>query len=288
MAGEKQLPLAQWLPYKEDHNAGRGGRSFYFFDLDDNIIYMDTKIILFHKKNGLEIEISSGELARHIKKIGNSGPYADYYLDLNDATGSYRNFRDKLRLFGKQSIEIDLEKAIEKPEWEWHGPSWNHFFYAVLNERPVSIITARGHHPKTIKKALHILYRKGHLIKKPNILTIYPVSNPRLRKDMGDPDLKRPIALLKKEALHRSVETAFRKYGYNPNHRFGVSDDDPRNIEEITATLVEIKKKYPDNAFFVIDSSEGKIQKTEIFEDHILSSEKIELADALNYRLFDF
>ncbi|MBN2658146.1 MAG: hypothetical protein JXR86_13885 [Spirochaetales bacterium] len=290
----KQLPLAQWLPYKEDRNASHGGRSFYFFDLDDNILFMDTRIILFHKETNEEIEISSAELARNIKMIGKEGRFADYYLDLNDATGSYRNFRDKIfppwvrGRKRRQSIEIDLERAVEKPEWEWHGPSWNHFFYAVLNERPISIITARGHRSETIRRTLDLLHEKGHLLKRPNILTIYPVSNPQLRKKLGDPDLKRPIALLKKEALHRSVERAFKRYGYNPHHRFGVSDDDPRNIEEITATLVEIKRKYPQNAFFVIDSSGGKIQKTEIFEDHLIQSEKIELLDALNYKLFDF
>jgi hypothetical protein len=287
----KQLPLAQWLPYKEDRNARHGGRSFYFFDLDDNILFMDTKIFLFHKDTHLEIDISSGELAQNIKIIGKSGKYKDYYIDNHDTTGSFRNFRDKKKLpwkKDKQSIEIDLERVIKKPEWDWHGPSWNHFFYAVLNERPISIITARGHQPKTIKRTLNILYREGHLQKKPNLLSLYPVSQPHVRKDLGDREFKKSIAQLKKEALHRSVERAFQKYGYNPHHRFGVSDDDPHNIEEITATLVEIKKKYPSNAFFIIDSSGGNIQKTEIFENHLEQSEKIELGDALNYGLLDF
>ena len=291
---QKQLPLARWLPYKEDRNAIKGGRSFYFFDLDDNILLMDTKIVLFHKKTGREIEISSAELAQNIKTIGKSGKFADYYIIRNDAAGSYRNFQDRIippwegGSGRRQSIEVDLEKTLEKPEWDWHGPSWNHFFYAVLNGRPISIITARGHHPRTIKRTLNILYKKGYLLKKPNILTIYPVSNPQIRKKLGDPSLNKPIAILKKEALLRSVEKAFKKYGFNSHHRFGVSDDDPLNIEEITSTLVEIKKKYPENAFFVIDASEGKVQKTEIFEDHLIHSEKIDMADALNYRLFDF
>jgi hypothetical protein len=290
----RQLPLAQWLPYKEDRNARQGGRSFYFFDLDDNILFMDTKIMLFHKATGEEIQLSSGELARHVSDIGKTGKYRDYSVDPDDATGSYRNFRDRkiplLRhLAGeKQSIETDLEKALEKPEWDWHGPSWNHFFYAVLNGRPLSIITARGHKPRTIKRTLNILYRRGLLLKKPNILTIFPVSNPELRRELGDADLKTPIAQLKKKALHLSVERAFKKYGYNPYHRFGISDDDPHNLDAIKDTLIEIKRKYPRNAFFLIDSSGGKIQKTEIFEDHMVPSEKIELVDALNYSLFDF
>jgi len=292
--GNRQLPLAQWLPYKEDHNARRGGRSFYFFDLDDNILFMDTKIVLFHKENASEIEISTAELSLNIKTIGVSGKYKDYRIDPDDTVGSYRNFRDRKISFWRrwrgevQSIETDLIEALKKPEWDWHGPSWNHFFYAVLNGRPISIITARGHQEKTIKRTLNRLYHEGHLLKKPNILTIFPVSNPDLRKDLGGGDPDKPVSVLKKEALHRSVEKAFEKYGYSPYHRFGVSDDDPRNIDEITSTLVEIKKKYPENAFFVIDSSGGNIQKTEIFEDHLEESEKIELVDALNYQLFDF
>lgn len=290
----RQLPLAHWLPYKEDRNSRHGGRSFYFFDLDDNILFMDTKIILFKKNGGDEIEISSGELALHVSDIGKRGSYRDYRIDTDDRTGSYRNFRDRKipfykRLLGeRQSIERDLERALEKPEWDWHGPSWNHFFYAVLNGRPLSIITARGHEPGTIGRTLKTLYHRGHLLKKPNFLAIYPVSNPKLRAELGDPNLERPIALLKKEALHRSVESAFRKYGFNPHHRFGISDDDPHNIEEIKDTLVEIKRKYPQNAFFLIDSSGGTIQKTEIHEDRLEQSEKIDLVDALNYRLFDF
>jgi hypothetical protein len=51
---------------------------------------------------------------------------------------------------------------------------------------------------------------------------------------------------------------------------------------------VEVKKRYPRNSFFVIDSSRDRIQKTEIFPDHIERSKTIELSDALNYQLFDF
>ncbi len=291
---DNQLHLAQWLPYKEDRNAGLGGRSFYFFDLDDNILNMDTRIYLFHKEDNRQIEINSTILAEHSRTIGVSGPYRDYYVDNDDETGSYRNFRDHripLRRWirgDRQAIIHDLREAIAKPVWDWHGPSWNHFFYAVLNGRPLSIITARGHRPDTIRSALNLLYREGHLLKKPNFLSLFPVSNPRLRAEMGDPEKKLSVAALKKIALRQSVEMAFRKYGANPHHRFGVSDDDPRNIEEITGTLVEIKRLYPRNAFFVIDSSGGKIKKTEIFEDNLVESDGIDLADALNYQLFDF
>lgn len=284
---ERQLYLGDWLPYKEDRNAPFGGRSFYFFDLDDNILHLETKIVIFHREDGSEIEISSGELARQGAKVGKEGPYADYVFDYDDVSGSFRNFRDSR---WKQSPLIhDLAEALDKPVWDWHGPSWNHFFYAVLNRRPVSIITARGHHPRTIRKAMNLLYRRGHLLRKPNFLSVFPVTNPELRRrEFGDTDASRSVAELKYEALIRSVEMAFARYGASPHHRFGVSDDDPANIREISRALVQVKQRYPENSFFVIDSSGGKVKKTEIFEDHSIDSPEINLGDALNYQLFDF
>lgn len=292
---EQQLHLGDWLPYKEDRNAGKGGRSFYFFDFDDNILHLDTRLILFHRDDHSELEISSEDLSRYGADIGKKGPFGDYYIDNDDRTGSFRNFRDMPLNFRRlirrrpQTLTEDVRTALLKPVWDWHGPSWNHFFYAVLNRRPVSIITARGHSPRTLRNALNELTRQGHLYRRPNILSLYPVTNPRLRRRIfQDPEYRKPVSELKSLALFRAVEDAFRKYGRNPYHRFGVSDDDPANIREITNTLIQVKKRYPENAFFVIDTSGEGVQKTEIFPDHVESSRKIGLSDALNYQLFDF
>ncbi len=287
MAEQELSQGDDWLPYKEDRNASYGGRSFYFFDLDDNILHLDTPIILFHKETGAEREISSADLAAYGNTIGKSGPYGEFRFEQDDRTGSFRNFRDPP--FGPSPLVKDLERAIRQPVWEWRGPSWNHFFYAVLNRRPVSIITARGHRPESIKRALNLLYRRGELLKRPNFLSVFPVTNPLLRQRVfKDPHYARPVAELKYEALILAVENAFRRYGKNPHHRFGVSDDDPNNIREISRALVEVKRRYPQNSFFVIDSSGRSIQKTEIFEDHTEQSRTIDLSDALNYQLFDF
>jgi hypothetical protein len=290
----EQLQLAKWLPYKRDRNSDQGGRSFYFFDFDDNIMHLETKIIIFSKKDNSELELSSGELALEQGRVGKSGAYKDYYFNFNDEVGSFKYFRDNsLGLFerlrgAKQSLLEDVETALEKPAWEWHGPSWNHFFYAVLNDRPISIITARGHEPKTFQKVLLQLWKKKYLLKKPNILSIYPVTNPGVRDCLGDRERKLLVSELKRIALIHSVEKAFKIYGNNPAHRFGVSDDDKANILQIESALAELKTRYPQNCFFVIDTSGGKIGKTEVFADHQEPSEEIELADALNYQLFDF
>ena len=293
MSGD-QLQLEQWLPYRSDRNAEHGGRSFYFFDLDNNIMHLRTTIVLFHKETREKVYIMPDELAKEEDSVGKSGRYRDYYFDETESTGSFQNFRDHplslgARLRGEKQLLIrDIEEAMERPVWEWHGPSWNHFFYAVLNRRPISIITARGHRPRSLALSLNRLYQGGHLPRRPNILSLYPVTNPKVRRQLGDGNYTKRVAELKRIALFESIKLAFRKYGQNPHHRFGISDDDPRNVREITQALVEIKREYPANAFFVIDSSGGRVQKTEVFTDRIETSDTIDLADALNYQLFDF
>ena len=128
----------------------------------------------------------------------------------------------------------------------------------------MSIITARGHESETIKHGIEILVKDGYLPKIPNYLGIYPVSNPNMRKKLGDSDLQASIAELKRSAIRQSVEMALQKYGYSPHHRFGMSDDDEHNIELITEEMRALKKKYPKISFFVIQTYKNGFKKREI------------------------
>jgi len=75
--------------------------------------------------------------------------------------------------------------------------------------------------------------------------------------------------LLKQKALRASVLAAFEDYGLNPHHRFGMSDDDPRNIEWIQAEMIELKREFPDVSFFIIQTHGEQMIKHEIFVDHV-------------------
>src|SRR4051812_26153300 len=90
-----QLELSLPRDPERDRNLHLGGRSFYFFDFDDNIAFLTTSLILFHKETGSELAISSSEYAQVHTSIGKSGPYKDYEIRLDDRTGTYRNFRDR-------------------------------------------------------------------------------------------------------------------------------------------------------------------------------------------------
>jgi hypothetical protein len=274
-----QLELPIDRPRQPDRNYSLGGRSFYFFDLDDNVLHLPTSLFLFDKASGSEMEVSTREYAKFNHMIGKEKPWDGFEIRLNPQTGSFRRFRHrKLKFFDmllgrRQPLYEDLMKALKTGSFDWKGPSWDFFWHAVHNERPLSIITARGHTPDDIKEAITLLVKKGHLSREPNYLSIYPVSHAETQVALGDLECKWSTAHLKKAAIHYSVEAAFRLYGLNTSHRFGMSDDDPANIKLIIEAMQELKALYPKNSFFVIDTQNGQLFKQEVFTDSVKKPE---------------
>lgn len=281
-----QLDLGFGHRLEKDRNHHLGGRSFYFFDFDDNIAYLTTPIVIFQKKTNKEKFLSSSAWAKHHKDIGKSGLFQDYYVNFDEEVGSFRFFRDhKLSVIDKlkkkkQIFVADVEKALEQADYAWKAPSWNCFYHATFNKRPMSVITARGHHPETIKAGIDLIVNRGHLPHTPNYLSIFPVSNIHVRRNqLRDPDLKESVASLKKRAIRLSVEKAIEVYGVNNPHRFGMSDDDPKNVELIEEEMRELKRDYPEMSFFVIQTFEHSYNKMEILEN---STEYVEENSQLN------
>lgn len=271
-SSQLELPLDR--NPEPDRNLHKGGRSFYFFDFDDNVAFLATPMFLFHRKTGRELEISSREFAIHSATIGVSGQYADYVLDHDSSTGSFRCFRDIdlgfiNRLMGRRQMFIkDLAASLGRSDIDWKGPSWNCFYHAVFNRRPFSLITARGHHPATMQEGIRLWVNEGHLPHEPNYLSIYPVSHPEIKKSLGLPG-STSIPLLKQKALRASVQRAIEIYGESPHHRFGMSDDDPRNIEWIVSEMRELKREFKKMSFFIIQTHGDQMTKLEVFPDHV-------------------
>lgn len=265
-----QLELEIERPKEADRNAHLGGRSFYFFDFDDNVVFLATPLILFHKETNEELAITSGQFAHEHAAIGKSGPFKDYKIDWDDQKGTFRNFRDHhndelIRLGKKQQVFLDdVAHALGLPDFHWKGPSWSCFYHATFNQRPVSVITARGHDAKTIIDGVDLFVQAGHLPQRPNFLSIFAVSNKNVRKQLGDHDLKMSTAELKQRAIRQSVLMALQTYGYSPHHRFGMSDDDPRNIQLITEEMTRLKSEFPGMSFFMIETHKGDFVKHEI------------------------
>lgn len=268
--GSSQLDLGFGVPKQPDRNSGKGGRSFYFFDLDDNVFHLQTPIYIYDLRTGAERAVSTGEFARISGTMGKPGPFEHLGVNPDDRVGSFRRFRDHPNLGSEdlQPFVQDMKEALALPDFNWKGPSWECFEYAVHNERPVALITARGHKPSTIRAGLSLLVEAGFLSREPNYLVIYPVSQPEIRLELAGGAVRRSTAELKKQAIILSVEAAMKQYGNNPHHRFGMSDDDPENLALITDAKRILKERYPQNSFFVIHSGTRPVLKYEIFREH--------------------
>ena len=274
--GQLELPIGRDVV--RDRNADRGGRSFYFFDFDDNVAFLSTPIVLFEKGSGRgsarkELKVSSGEYAQIHRQLGTPGPYSNYELDFDDQTGSFRFFRDRNlsvieKLLGRRQVFVqDLAAALGYPDVHWKGPSWSCFYHAALNRRPVSLITARGHSPETIREGIKLFVEREYLPHEPNYLSIFPVTHPNVRRELGCTDGSTSVAALKRSAIRASVERAVQVYGLSDFHRFGMSDDDPHNVELITQEMRSLKATYPMMSFFVIETQAGRFVKWEVFAD---------------------
>lgn len=268
LRGQLELGISR-VPEK-DRNYHLGGRSFYFFDFDDNIAFLTTSMVIFHRETNHEILLTTGDWALYHAQIGQSGPYAEYEIRYDDRTGSFRYFRDhsadELMALGrsKQIFVDDIEKVLGQPDLQWKGPSWECFYHATFNQRPVSLITARGHSPETIKSGIQEFVKRKVLPMEPNYLSLYPVSHVETRKFLGDDNLSFSTSTLKQKAIRASVEKAIQTYGYSPHHRFGMSEDDPKNIQMIVEELVRLKNDYPEMSFFMIETHGGQFMKHEI------------------------
>lgn len=273
-----QLELGETRQKEPDRNYHRGGRSFYFFDFDDNIAFLTTPLILFHKETGEELNLSSADWALHHASIGKSGPFSDYEIRYDDATGTFRRFRDlKLtesdRMNGKKQLFVeDVAAALKMPDLQWKGPSWDCFYHATFNQRPISVITARGHSATTIQAGIFEFVKAGYLPSEPNFLSIYAVSNKQVREHLHDPDYTASTAELKQRAIRASVEKAIDVYGYSPHHRFGMSDDDPKNIQLVVEEMTRLKSIYPEMSFFMIETHNGDFVKHEISQHGLKSN----------------
>jgi hypothetical protein len=275
-----QIPLPIDVFREADRNFELGGRSFYFFDFDDNVVHLGTKIMLFNKQTGEEFGVSTADFATVAKDLGKAGTeWAHFEAREDPITGSYKRFRDDPALGGEgrpQYLITDMLTALGHPFLDWRGPSWDFFVHAVNNNRPIAVITARGHHPHTIRRAINLLVVSRDLEASPNYLSVYPVSNPEIRHQLGDTEMKWSTGELKKAAIRAAVKDAFECYELNPHHRFGMSDDDPHNVALILQAMKELKKEYPENAFYVFNTHGRQMLRHEVLLDDKTQDESIE------------
>ncbi len=142
------------VPFVNEEVAGRDFK-YYIFDWDDNILHMPTKIRLEHlEDNGVwkPVEVSTATFAmvrsdtEHYRAPGGvwAEAFRNFEDDPPDAGGPNRFIDDTITALKRVS-------AGEKP-----GPSYNALKKTLREGRIFAIVTARGHSPQTIKKAVRV------------------------------------------------------------------------------------------------------------------------------------
>jgi hypothetical protein len=122
--------------------SGRPDSKYYAFDWDDNIMFMPTKIMVL-SDNDEDVGMSTEEFAEHRHQIGNEPFNFKGTKIIGYANDPFRFFKTE----GDKRFLIDCMVAPL-------GPSWNDFVECINGGSIFGIITARGHHPDTLKEAV--------------------------------------------------------------------------------------------------------------------------------------
>lgn len=120
--------------------------SFYFFDFDDNTMFLTTPIFVKNEQTRELKEVSTTDFAEIRQQLGKPGEWEDFgYFE-----GTYGHFRDipqdQLQPGQKQWFVQDIEKALEEPPEKWQAPSWEKY----LDKRFFVIDTHEGEKVKLV------------------------------------------------------------------------------------------------------------------------------------------
>jgi hypothetical protein len=238
---------------------------YYAFDWDDNIVHMPTKIVVLDE-DGDEVMMSTSDFADYREKIGKeSFPYKG-----STVVGFAE---DPFRYFSVKGDAQFMDDALEAQT----GPAWDDFREAINNGSIFAIITARGHHPNTLKEAIYnyIQNNFGGINREVLIKNLKKYRDFVGEEDMSDEELIRsylelnrynPVSFgqeksaaspeeLKVQAMEDFVryvksmaallqKRAFLKKDIANNFipSIGFSDDDERNVEAMKKYFKGIKE----------------------------------------------
>lgn len=126
-----------------DQKSTNYASKYYAFDWDDNLMKMPTKIY-FKDEDGNVIGMNTEDFAEYRTLIGNPFEYEGQTIVGYD-TDPFRDFS----VTGDRKFLEDIKQApIASKE------VWNDFKEAINNGSVIAIVTARGHSPAALKKAV--------------------------------------------------------------------------------------------------------------------------------------
>ena len=150
--------MTRRIPYINTEVANRDFK-YYIFDWDDNILHMPTKIKLEHLEDDgtwKPVEVSTSTFALVRADTDHYRPPKGNWAE------AFRNFEDPPSSVDDRNncFILDTLDALEKVEHgEKPGPSYNALKKTLREGRLFAIVTARGHSPKTIERAVRIFIK---------------------------------------------------------------------------------------------------------------------------------
>lgn len=265
---ERLLTMA-FLHFRHDSEKEREGRqmdpnvkSFYFFDFDKNIMKVKVNFVITNTATGEDREMPASEYFSIKDALGQDGEWRDWNDD--DALRYYRDLPGVPA--AEQPFVKQIEAALDSGDGtHWQAPSWGIFVHVCNAQKPMSLITARGHSDDTVKAGFQVLKDRGWIEQTPRILTLYNVNYPPTLEALSSVCGKTDVQDLKLVAIHESVDAAVAHYGAQYPHHFGMSDDTMTNVEFIADAMRQCREKYPTMRFFVICTNLEHLLKAEIF-----------------------
>jgi len=260
---------------------------YYSFDIDDNLLYTNTKIIMEHlvKDEWIDEEVDTIMFSQ--VRSAEGWRYKPGQL-------SFSNFRDWGKLKDETFI-VDFKDAVMNKKF---APSWTTFLECIINGNIFSIVTSRGHSPKNIKKALYwLIYEYGlenfkdlqienvdkdvdfktqminNLLKYHKIFgteshqvidyyielcPIYTVSSDYFIEKYGIMSVEDS----KKVAL-QEFNVLVNKYANNLgiNVEYGFSDDDPKFVKAAMDQFLELRLSTKNVTYSVFDTGDRSVKK---------------------------
>jgi len=249
----------------------------YSFDWDDNIMMMPTTI-------------------KMLKRVGDDWEKVDVTTEEFTSLRNDENYRlddeSFINFIDDESFMVDLEKALQTKSF---APSFDKFKEALIYANPISIITARGHKPETLRKGMDLVishtfnenelsdmidniqqqtpeldgedievilktYLDGH--------DYHPVTSTSFTDKFGleggsaaNPEENKKIAL--RDYVTKIVEKAGEMVNTEYNKlSVGFSDDGLGNINAIVPFIKNVlQSEFPEVDFVVYDTSEGGMNK---------------------------
>jgi len=120
---------------------------YCIFDIDDNLLFMETPLHFQHFENGKWVnkDITPAEFAQVRKK------YPSNYMDNSEWKGDQKYSFIEFRDFGPRGENAFLEDVKKSISDKNFGPSWEIFLNVLKEARLFAIITTRGHEPPAFR-----------------------------------------------------------------------------------------------------------------------------------------